>query len=130
MTASDFWSTYLNPFKIIESKRKYKQQMARVKALPDDYQFVFEKIQHYMWMHAGGDGADMLKLQYDLIDLFEDGAANGKHILEVTGEDVAGFCDEILRNAKTWMQSWPEKLNRDILKKVGRGKTQNDEHRN
>lgn len=117
MSLSNFFNTYLNPIKIMESKREYKEQMARVKALPEDYQYVFDKIQQYMWMFAGGDGMDMIKVHYDLIDLFEDGAANGRQVLDITGEDVAGFCDELLKSTKTWTESWPEKLNRDIAKK-------------
>ncbi len=122
MSLSDFFNTYLNPIKIMEDKREYKEQMTRVKALPEDYRYVFEKIQHYMWMFAGGDGMDMIQLHYDLIELFEDGVANGKHVLEITGEDVAGFCDEILRNAKTYTENWREKLNRDIHQKLGKDK--------
>lgn len=94
--------------------------MARVEAMPKDYQFVFKKIQNYMWSHAGGDGMDMLKVQYDLIDLFETGVADGKRVLEITGKDVAEFCDELLRNTKTWTTDWHEKLNRDIKKKLGK----------
>ena len=45
---------------------------------------------------------DMLPIFTDLLDLFETGAAEGKHVLAVTGEDVAAFCDELLQNAKTW----------------------------
>lgn len=30
----------------------------------------------------------MMEVQYGLIDLFEEGAANGKTVLEVTGEGV------------------------------------------
>ena len=117
---SEFFDKYFNIKKIREGKREYRRQMARVKALPKDYQFVFEKIQHYMWMHSGGDGMDMLNIHYDLIELFEEGAANGKHVLDITGEDVAGFCDDLLRNAKTWMEDWPQKLNRDIAEKLGK----------
>ncbi len=119
MSLSDFFNTYLNPIKIMESKREYKEQMARVKALPEDYRYVYEKIQQYMWMFAGGNGLDMIKLQYNLIELFEDGVANNRHVLDITGEDVAGFCDELLKSTKTWTDSWPEKLNRDIAKKFG-----------
>ena len=114
MALSEFFNTYLNPIKIMESKREYKEHMARVKALPEDYKFVFEKMQKYMWMHADGDGKDMLNLQYSLIELFEDGVADDKHVLEITGEDVAGFCDELLKNVETWTRSWPEKLNNDV----------------
>ena len=103
--------------KLITDKKEYKQMMKRVKLMPEDYQFTFGKIQKYMWNFASGDGYDMLKLQYDLIDLFEAGAADGKHVLEITGDDVAAFCDELLRNAKTYTASWGEKLNSDIMKK-------------
>jgi len=106
--------------KIIGDKKEYKMMMARVEAMPKDYQFVFKKIQHYMFSHAGGDGMDMLKIQYDLIDLFETGVADGKRVLEITGKDVAEFCDELLLNTKTWTTDWHEKLNRDIKKKLGK----------
>ena len=114
---SEFFNNYFNIKKIMESKREYRQQMARVKALPDDYQYVFKKIQGHMWMFASGSGYDMLKIHYDLIELFEAGAAEGKHVLQITGEDVAAFCDELLRNARTYAEDWRETLNRDIKNK-------------
>ncbi len=119
---AEFFDNYLNIKKMIESKREYKQQMARVKALPEDYQYVFKKIQEHMWMFAAGSGYDMLKIHYDLIELFETGAADGKHVLEITGEDVAAFCDELLRNAQTYTENWRDALNRDIQNKLGKGK--------
>ncbi|MDF1493847.1 DUF1048 domain-containing protein [Caproiciproducens sp. CPB-2] len=119
---SEFFDNYFNIKKIIGSKREYKQQMARVEALPKDYQYVFKKIQSHMWMFAAGSGYDMMKIHYDLIELFEAGAAEGKPVLEITGEDVAAFCDELLRSARTYTEDWREALNRDILKKLGKGK--------
>lgn len=98
--------------KIREDKQNYRDQMARVAALPEDYRFVYEKMQGYMWSFAGGDGYDMLKTQYDLIDLFESGAAAGKHVLDVTGEDVAGFCDGLMRGNKLWTDNVRNRLNR------------------
>lgn len=76
-----------------------------------------------MWMFAAGSGYDMLKIHYDLIELFEAGAADGKQVLEITGEDVASFCEELMKNASTYTENWREALNRDILKKVGKGKS-------
>jgi DNA-binding ferritin-like protein (Dps family) len=75
-----------------------------------------------MWMFTAGSGYDMMKIHYDLIDLFEAGAAEGKGVLEITGEDVAAFCEELLRNASTYTENWREALNRDILKKLGKEK--------
>lgn len=117
---SGFFDNYLNIKKMIESKREYKQQMARVEVLPKDYQYVFKKIQGHMWMFASGSGYDMMKIHYDLIELFEAGAADGKHVLEITGEDVAAFCEELLRSASTYTENWREALNRDILKQFGK----------
>lgn len=119
---SEFFDNYFNIKKMIKSKREYKQQMARVAALPEDYQYVFKKIQSHMWMFAAGSGYDMMKIHYDLIELFEAGAAEGKPVLEITGEDVATFCDELLRSARTYTEDWREALNRDIQKKLGKGK--------
>ena len=117
-----FFNEYLNFKNIAREKRKFRQMQQRAKALPEDYTYVFNKIQHYMWMHAGGSGMDMMANIADLLDLFETGAAEGKRVLEITGEDVAGFCDELLRNAKTYTQNWRDDLNRDIMRKVGRGR--------
>lgn len=105
--------------KMIGDKKEYKDQLARVEALPEDYRFVFEKIHDYMWSFAGGDGSDMVKTQGQLIELFEISAADGKHVLEVTGEDVAGFCNELIRDTKKWTDKYGEKLNRNMLNKIG-----------
>ena len=116
---TDFFDNYLNIPKIMKSKREYKQQLARVKALPEDYRFVFDKIVSHMWKFASGNGYDMMKVHYDLLEMFETGVAEGKQVLELTGNDVAGFCDELLKNAATYTEDWRKKLNRDIALKFG-----------
>lgn len=104
--------------KIIGDKKEYKDMMKRVDNLPEEYSYTFKKIQSYMWNYATGDGFDILRVQYDLIDLFEEAAADNRQVLEVTGEDVAGFCDELLSNAKTYTSKLKTKLNEDITKHV------------
>jgi DNA-binding ferritin-like protein (Dps family) len=111
---------YVNFRHIAREKRRYKQQEERVEALPDDYRYVYRQIQQYMWSNSGGSGMDMLPLFTDLLDLFETGVAEGKRVLAVTGEDVAAFCDELLRNAKTSTGKHREALNRDIRNKLGK----------
>ena len=117
---SAFCDNYLYIKKIMEEKREYKAQMARVQMLPQDYQYVYKKIQERMWMFASGAGYDIMQIHYDLIDLFEAGAAEGKTVLQITGDDVAAFCDDLLRSAKTNTDNQREAFNRDIQKKVGR----------
>lgn len=60
MSISTFFDEYLNIKKMVQSKREYREQMARVEALPHEYRYVFKKIQERMWMF-GGRG----RLRYD-----------------------------------------------------------------
>lgn len=115
---SNFFNEYFNIKKMINEKRNYKKQMERVKLMPKDYQYVFKKIQEYMFKFVSGSGYDMLQIQYDLIDLFESGIENNKSVLEITGDDVARFCEDLLKTAKTYTENWKEKLNKDIIKKI------------
>ena len=108
--------------KMIGDKREYKVMMARVDALPEDYQFVFKKIQAYMWNFSAGNGMDMLRMQFGLIDLFEAGAAEGRQVLEITGDDVASFADELVANAKTYVAKYREDLNESIVNRLGKNK--------
>lgn len=119
-----FFDDYLNIRKMVESKREYKRQMERVKALPKDYQFVYKKIQNHMWQFVAGVGYDMMRAQCDLLELFEEGAAHGKTVLEITGDDVAGFADELLKNTRTYTQDLRTKLNDEIKTKIQKCKNQ------
>ena len=113
-----------NPFAYFKyvrrEKRRYGLMEARAKAMPEEYRFVYGRIQHYLWSHAGGDGMEMIPVLTGLLDLFETGVADGKRVLEITGTDVAAFCDELLRNTKTWTTHWHEALNRDIARRLGK----------
>lgn len=103
--------------KIIGDKKEWKEMETRAKALPRDYQVVYSEIKNYMWnlwRFSAGNNMDDVVVLKDLLGLFEEGVADGKSVLEVTGEDVAAFCDELF-NAT---ESWRNKLNRDIMKKL------------
>ena len=107
--------------KMMADKRTYRALMARSKALPSEYRFVFQKAQEYMWMHSDSEGSDMLQTMGALVELFETSAAEGRQVLDVTGEDVVGFCDEFIRDTRKWTDYYREKLNRDIRNKFGKG---------
>ena len=109
-----FFDYFYGLSRTLREKRAYRQMMARVNALPEDYRYVFKRIQRHMWMFSSGAWQDMMAVHTDLVDLFEAGAAEGKPVLAITGQDVAAFCDELLRNAHTYTEDWREALNRDI----------------
>jgi DNA-binding ferritin-like protein (Dps family) len=102
----------------LEGKKEWKALEARAKLLPEDYRTVYAEIKHYIWQGGTGtmDPTNMLK---GLVELFEQGAADGKHVLEITGDDVAAFVDGLLRDEKTYADSLREKLNQVVAKKLG-----------
>lgn len=106
--------------KILGDKKEWNAMEARAKALPKDYQVVYDGIKNYMFNFSAGGGMDIVNILKDLLDLFEEGAANGKGALDITGDNVAAFSDELLKNAKTYTEGWREKLNSDIAKKLGK----------
>jgi len=103
----------------LEAKKEWKAVEARANALPEEYRVVYNEIKNYIW-HGGAGVVDPSNLFGRLVDLFEEGAANGKQVLDVTGDDVAAFVKELLRGEKTLTEDLHEKLNRDIAKKLGK----------
>lgn len=113
-----FFNDYFNINHIMEEKRAYRAMMARVDALPKDYRYVYKKIQDYMWKFASGSGYDMIQLQKGLVDLFEEGAAEGKPVRDITGDDVAAFADELIKEVDTYTAKWGDDLNASVAKKL------------
>jgi DNA-binding ferritin-like protein (Dps family) len=83
---------------IIEGKRQWRAHMARVKALPPDYQIVYKEIQRYLFKVGPADLPDGSLLS-GIVDFFEEGVAAGKGVLELIGNDVAAFCDDLVKNS-------------------------------
>jgi DNA-binding ferritin-like protein (Dps family) len=80
---------------IIEGKNQWRAHMARVTALPPDYQIVYKEIQRYLFKAGGGT------LLSGIVDFFEEGVAVGKGVLELIGNDVAAFCDDLVNDSRT-----------------------------
>jgi DNA-binding ferritin-like protein (Dps family) len=84
---------------IIEGKKQWRAHMARVKALPRDYRIVYKEIQKYFFKVGSTDLPDGPLLP-GIVDFFEEGVAAGKGVLELIGNDVAAFCDDLVREAR------------------------------
>jgi DNA-binding ferritin-like protein (Dps family) len=84
---------------IIEGKKKWRAHMARVKALPPDYQIVYREIQKYLFKVGTTDLPDGCLLS-GIVDFFEEGVSAGKGVLELIGNDVATFCDDLVNASR------------------------------
>lgn len=103
---------------IIEGKKEWRAHVARVKALPQDYQIVYNEIQKYLYKIGPVELNDGIGLLSGIVDLFEEGAALGKDVLEVTGRDVAAFCDDLIKDSKTYADIYQESVNHEVNKAI------------
>ena len=101
---------------IIEGKKEWRAHMARVKALPKDYQVVYKEIQKYLFKVGPVELTEGTGILSGIVDLFEEGAALGKNVLEVTGKDVAAFCDDLIKDSKTYADIYQETANQEVNK--------------
>jgi DNA-binding ferritin-like protein (Dps family) len=106
---------------IIEGKKEWRTHVARVKALPQEYQIVYKEIQKYFFKVGPVELTDGTGLLSGIVDLFEEGASLGKGVLEVTGGDVAAFCDDLIKDSKTYADIYQESVGQEgyiAMKKV------------
>ncbi|WP_405056514.1 DUF1048 domain-containing protein [Kribbella sp. NBC_01505] len=86
---------------LIEGKKQWRAHVARVKALPPDYQIVYKELQRYLFKVGPVDllEGDLLS---GIVDFFEEGVASGKGVLELIGTDVAAFADGLVKDSETY----------------------------
>lgn len=103
----------------LDDKREWKAMEARAKVLPSEYRKAYEAMQKYMWTAGAAplEWKETSRIFGGILDLFEEGAAEGKKVTDLTGEDVAAFCDDLVKDEKTWRDKYRTKLNDTI----GRG---------
>ncbi|MNP04366.1 hypothetical protein D3C76_962780 [compost metagenome] len=104
-----------------DQKRAYKDCVKRSKALPNDYREVYNIASRYMLNFSSNDSS-VVNLFPEMLDMFEMGAAEGRDVLEIVGNDVMAFCDGLLEgvSAQTWTGKMRAKMNDSIHKKLGR----------
>lgn len=103
---------------IIEGKKEWRAHMTRVKALPKDYQIVYKEIQKYLFKVGPVELTDGIGLLSGIVDFFEEGVALGKDVLNVTGSDVAAFCDDLIKDSKTYTDIYQEYANEEVNKAI------------
>jgi DNA-binding ferritin-like protein (Dps family) len=97
---------------IVEGKRQWRAHVARVRALPPDYRIVYKEMQRYLFKVGPVDLADGHLLP-GIVEFFEEGAAEGRRVLELIGPDVAAFCDGLIGEARTWAEVYQESVRKD-----------------
>jgi DNA-binding ferritin-like protein (Dps family) len=105
--------------KVVGEKGQWREYKARARQLPASYRTALDALERYLnYFGPGGDGTAMYA---DLIDLFEQGAANGTPIREIVGEDPVEFIETFVRNYPKgqWIIRERERLTRAIDRAAG-----------
>lgn len=101
----------------LEEKKQYREAKARIKALPATYRVAAEGVERYL-MYAGGiaKGDVVVRMYADLVDLFEESAADGTPIRQIVGDDPVEFVENFVANYSdaSWISKERERLNRAI----------------
>ncbi|GGU35601.1 DUF1048 domain-containing protein [Nocardioides albus] len=104
--------------RILGDKKAWKRMEARAAELPADYRTVYSEMKSYMWRFTAGDGMDIVAILRDILDLFETEAAAGRSVIEVTGTDLAAFCDARLPENNVYQETLRATLDKVVVKLV------------
>ncbi len=81
---------------VIGEKGRWREYKARARRLPASYRATVDALERYLnHFGAGGGGTAMYA---DLVELFEQGAANGTPVREIVGHDPVEFIEAFARN--------------------------------
>ena len=111
------FSTFIS--KVVGEKGQWREYKARVRQLPASYRTAVDALERYLkYFGTGGGGTALYE---DLIDLFEQSAANGTPIREIVGEDPVEFIEAFVRNYPKgqWIIRERERLTNAIERAAG-----------
>jgi DNA-binding ferritin-like protein (Dps family) len=105
--------------KVVGEKGQWREYKARTRQLPVNYRMALEALERYLnYFGTGGGGTAMYA---DLIDLFEQSAADGTPIRRIVGEDPVEFIESFVRNYPKgqWIIRERERLTNAIDRAAG-----------
>jgi DNA-binding ferritin-like protein (Dps family) len=109
----------------LEQKKQYRQDLARIKVLPEPYLTAATALHRY-FMYAGGtvDGDTLLTMLGDHADLWERAAVDGTPVRDIVGDDPAEFAEAFVKAyaGKEWIDRERARLRRAIDAAAGTGK--------
>jgi len=101
-----------------EGKRQWRDYTRRRDLLPPDYKVVMTQIERFMYRVAM-DG-QVTAVFTGILELFEEGAAAGRPVLAVTGDDVADFALSVMQaiQAESWTGQQARHLNEQVHRQL------------
>lgn len=114
----------------LEQKKQYKQDKARIDALPEPYATA-AKAMHRYFMYYGGitDGETLITMFGDLADLWERASIDGTPVRDIVGDDPVEFAETFASaySGTKWIDKERKRLTKDIDAAAGDGGKEADE---
>lgn len=98
-------------------KKRWRHLKARKQQLPESHRKAHDAVERYLMYSAGiSDGAIVTAMAEDLLELFEQGAADGTPVSAIVGDDPVEFAEEFARNYSegAWINKERARLNEAI----------------
>ena len=102
--------------------KEFKTFESRAKKLPADYQAAWEKVKTNLWQHSDFTGRNLMPILEGVLEMLEETAAEGQSVQAVLGDDIKGFCLELVseEGSNSFRDKWRKQLNNNIAKKLGK----------
>ena len=109
--------------KVIGEKGQWRQHKARTRQLPANYRAAIDALERYLMLFGRAEGTGWASMFEDLLDLFEQSAANRTPIREIVGEDPVEFIEAFVQNYPEghWITRERERLTNAIARAAGEG---------
>lgn len=112
----------------LEQKKQYRQDKARIDALPEPYATAAQAMHRY-FMYYGGitDGNTLMKMFGDLADLWERAAIDGTPVRAIVGDDPVEFAETFAQaySGRQWIDKERERLTKAIDAAEDRNREEN-----
>jgi DNA-binding ferritin-like protein (Dps family) len=101
----------------LEQKKQYKQDKARLDALPEPYATAAKAIHRYVMYSAGiTDGDTLTRMFTDFADLWERASADGTPVRDIVGDNPVEFAETFTQayGGTQWIDKERTRLNKTI----------------
>lgn len=110
----------------LEQKKQYRQDKARMEALPEPYRTVATAMYRYFMYYGGITNGDTLTQMFtDLVDLWERAAVDGTPVQDIVGDDPVDFTETFAKSyqGKEWIDKERARLTKAIDSAIGKEKS-------
>ena len=107
----------------LEQKKQYKQDKARIEALPEPYASAAQAMHRYLVYYGGiTDGDTLMTMFGDLADLWERAAVDATPVRAIVGDDPVEFAEAFAAaySGKRWIDKERNRLTETIQNLEGK----------